>query len=73
MPKSTVSIEADSADAIAALRDVMDRAAAASPQAPADPGVQMREVDGGVILIVREDVREALVNFGWMPPVDGDE
>lgn len=37
---------------------------------PSD-GIKVREVDGGVVLDVPSDVRKQLIEFGWMPPVDG--
>lgn len=43
-----------------------------APPPPPEHGIKMREVPGGVVLDVPPDVRKQLIQFGWMPPVDGD-
>lgn len=42
-------------------------------QRTAEPSIRVVERDGGVVLDVPGPLRELLIQFGWMPPVDVDE
>lgn len=61
-------------DTAALLADAVAALATFRPEPAAEtPGVHVREVDGGAVLAVPSEIRQLLIEFGWFPPVDGDE
>jgi hypothetical protein len=40
---------------------------------PAGPQIAVREVDGGAVLDVPGEIKAQLIQFGWLPPVEGGE
>jgi hypothetical protein len=68
MPEIHIHLHDPSPEAIAAAVE-----ATTPPPKPAPiTGLTIRDTGDGAEMVLAPDMRHTLINFGWLPPVDGE-